>query len=305
MHNLLLISEDESTISLVGEILGDGYSVIAVGRIEEAINHIYDSFPDLIMLDLNVKDKKAITGLNTLKGDPIFYQLPILVIMDEETHSFDWKNMRVDDYLKKRDIATDLKNRVDLCIARSKRTFEVNPLTRLPGNISITREIQRRLDTGKIFALAYLDIDNFKPYNDYYGFGRGDDVIRMTGRLIMNIVRSLEESGSFVGHIGGDDFVYIMSLEKIEPATKEIIDKFGEIIPAFYEEEDRQRGYIESVDRSGVRRKYSLMTLSIGIAHNRYRAFTHHGEMSGVASEMKKQAKKINVSAYLIDRRRK
>ncbi|MCX7856730.1 MAG: diguanylate cyclase [Deltaproteobacteria bacterium] len=281
------------------------YSLLCEHTMEAAIDHIYTSFPDLLIMEVGPQDKKMLKNLNTLKGDPLFYQLPVLLIIEGKTENIHWEDIHAEDYIRKQDLLSEIKNRVKLAILRAKRVVEINPLTRLPGNISITREIQNRLDSGEIFALAYLDLDNFKPYNDHYGFARGDDVIRMTGRLIMNVVRNAQEEGSFVGHIGGDDFVYIMDIEKIESVTNDIIKNFTEIIPAFYEEEDRKRGYIESLDRQGNIRRYPLMTISVGIAHNKYRKFVHHGEISSVASEMKKEAKRGNTSSYLIDRRKR
>jgi diguanylate cyclase (GGDEF)-like protein len=178
----------------------------------------------------------------------------------------------------------------------------VNPLTKLPGNISINRQIQGRLDSGEIFALAYADLDHFKPFNDYYGFTRGDEVIRIAGRLILNIVKNMQAQGSFIGHIGGDDFIFIMDLGLVEDAAKEIIDAFDRIIPTLYEPEDRERGYIETEDRQGIRRQFPFVALSIGITSNKQKHFIHFGEVTEVACEMKGQAKQVRGSCYMIDR---
>lgn len=156
---------------------------------------------------------------------------------------------------------------------------------------------------GEVFALAYADLDHFKPFNDHYGFTRGDEVIRIAGRLILNIVKNMQSQGSFIGHIGGDDFVFIMDVNLVEAAAKEIIDAFDHIVPTLYEAEDKERGYIEKQDRRGNIRQFPFVALSIGITSNKQRSFTHHGEVAGVASEMKGQAKHISGSCYRIDRR--
>ena len=136
--------------------------------------------------------------------------------------------------------------RVDLCFARCDRMVELNPLTRLPGNISINRQIQCRLDRGIPFALAYADLDHFKPFNDKYGFSRGDEVIKITGRLMLNIVRNTSLPNIFVGHVGGDDFVCMMDPSLIEEACQDVIDAFDHIVPSFYDPEDRESGNIQS-----------------------------------------------------------
>jgi len=129
---------------------------------------------------------------------------------------------------------------------------EISPLTRLPGNLSITRQIQRRLDNNEIFALAYADLDNFKPFNDRYGFGRGDELIKMTGRIILNVVKDTQSQGCFIGHIGGDDFVVIMKPDLIEKAAENIIERFDALIAGFYDTADWDAGYIFAADRKGV-----------------------------------------------------
>jgi diguanylate cyclase (GGDEF)-like protein len=181
--------------------------------------------------------------------------------------------------------------------------MEVNPLTKLPGNISINRQIQARIDGGEAFALAYADLDHFKPFNDYYGFSRGDEVIRITGRLILNIVKNKQPQGGVIGHIGGDDFVFIMDVGLVEDAAKEIIDAFDRILPTLYEAEDRERGYIETLDRQGSTRKFPMVTISIGITSNKQRSFTHYGEITEIASGMKGHAKRARGSLYRIDKR--
>jgi diguanylate cyclase (GGDEF)-like protein len=176
-------------------------------------------------------------------------------------------------------------------------------LTGLPGNIQITKQIQKRLDAGEQFALAYADLDYFKPYNDRFGFSRGDEVLKMLGRLILNTVKERQPGNSFVGHIGGDDLVFIMDCDSIEETAGKIIGFFDRIIPTFYDPEERAKGFIESLDREGQKRDYPLISLSIGIVCNRDKEFTHYGEMAEIASDMKKYAKTVTGSCIKMDRR--
>ncbi len=302
-RTLVIISQDVILSEILDQALSRTYGVFIFRSIRSAIDYIYNSPPNLIILDTPEKDAYSMEILNNLKSDPIFYQLPILLIVDNSTNVPASNTFFVEDYLKKSDIENEGMTRVSLAILRSERIVDVNPLTKLPGNISINRQIQRRIESGEVFALAYADLDHFKPFNDHYGFTRGDEIIRITGRLILNIVKSKEPQTCFVGHIGGDDFVFITSVDVVEETSAEIIGAFDKIIPTLYDKADRDNGFIETLDRQGNARKFPITALSIGIATNKNRSFTHFGEMTETASEMKKQAKQSWGSCYLTDRR--
>jgi diguanylate cyclase (GGDEF)-like protein len=300
---VVLISQDAAFASIVERVLNKKHRVLSFHGIRSAVDYIYNSIPDLVVMDIGEEDRFAANVLNNLKADPIFHQLPVLLVLDETQSIPQWDAIFVEDYIIKSDFEREGLSRADLSIIRSERVSEVNPLTKLPGNISINRQIQRRIDSGEVFALAYADLDHFKPFNDYYGFTRGDEVIRIAGRLILNIVKNVQSQGSFIGHIGGDDFIFIMDVNLVERAAKEIIDAFDRIIPTLYEAEDREKGYVETQDRQGNTQQFPLVALSIGISSNRLTSFTHYGEVTEVASEMKGQAKHIRGSCYSIDKR--
>jgi diguanylate cyclase (GGDEF)-like protein len=301
---VVVISQDAALSGIIDRILCKSYRVLSFRSIQSAIDYIYNSIPDLIIIDINEQDSFTISLLNNLKADPIFHQLPVLIVLDESQSTPRWDVLFVEDYIKKSDFEKEGLSRVDLSIIRSERISEVNPLTKLPGNISINREIQARIDGGEVFALAYADLDHFKPFNDYYGFTRGDEVLRIAGRLILNIVKNIQAQGSFIGHIGGDDFVFIIDPNLVEGAAKEILDAFDRIIPTLYEAQDRENGYIEIKDRQGILRQFPFVALSIGITITKQKPFTHFGEVTEVACEMKGQAKQVHGSSYMIDRRR-
>ncbi len=304
MKTIVLISPDMALMSIIEKMLQSRYRVVAFKTIQAALDYIYNSIPNLIILDIDLSDHGTLTILANLKEDPIFSQLPVLAILaDQESASFQWENLLVEDFLWRTDIEKGLVARTDLAVFRSERVVEINPLTRVPANISINKQIQDRLDRGTEFALAYADLDHFKPFNDYYGFSRGDEVIKVTGRLILNTAKGIQPTNSFVGHIGGDDFVLIMDLDLIDETAEEIISAFDRIIPTFYDSEDRERGSIQSLDRQGHARRFPLITVSIGITHNRKRAFTHYGELTEIASSMKSHAKHHKGSCYRVDKR--
>ncbi|MBN2143988.1 MAG: diguanylate cyclase, partial [Candidatus Aureabacteria bacterium] len=152
---------------------------------------------------------------------------------------------------------------------------------------------------------GYVDIDNFKAFNDRYGFARGDDLIRMTGRLLINVIRRLSPKKSFVGHIGGDDFFFITESGLVHESCNQIIQNFDLISSTFANDEDRAKGYIECEDRSGKIRQFPLPTISIAVIDSAVTEISHPGEASSIASEIKKEVKKISGSNFMINRRKR
>jgi diguanylate cyclase (GGDEF)-like protein len=233
----------------------------------------------------------------------MFHPLPVLAVLPEKFVISDWRRLLIEDYIRRADMDADFLARVNLSILRSERIVEINPLTRLPGNISINKEIQERIDGKNEFAFGYADLDYFKPFNDRYGFSRGDEVIKMTGRIILGVIKSKQPQGSFVGHIGGDDFVFIIDTGLVEEAAAEIIKAFDSLIVGMYDPTDLQQGYIQSYDRSGKKSEFPVMGISIGIAETLKRSFTHYGEITEIASDMKKFAKCFEGSCFKMDQR--
>ena len=303
MKNIIVVSGNTVLATLIVNNLEHSFNVIVFKEIESALDCIYNSVPALLIVGTDLHDAATIDCLSAMKGDPVFSQVPVLAVFQLNDVLPERDSLFIDDYIRITDLEREITSRVELCITRSERIVEINPLTRLPGNISINKQIQSRIDAGETFSLAYLDIDQFKPFNDKYGFSRGDEAIKVAGRLILNIVKNKQPENSFVGHIGGDDFIYIMHTGLIENATEDIIDSFNSIIQTFYNPEDRAKGFIESVDRHGAPKIFPFMTISIGIANNKAGYFSHYGEMTEIASKMKTHAKRSKGNCFKIDKR--
>lgn len=277
----------------------------AVGG-EEALALIYNDPPDLIVVDVDKEREGSVGTLcGEIKSDNIYGHLPIIALFRREFLSQgridQW---RVDDFACKPLDFQELLERIRLILSRGEQELDANALTRLPGNNTIIQQIQRRIEAKTSFALAYIDIDNFKAFNDRYGFSRGDEVLRMTARLVGNVVKSKKDSRAFVGQIGGDDFVFLASPENVVPMCEEIIRNFDQIVPIFYDADDRLRGCIDSVNRQGQKMSFPLMTVSIGVALSaQISNLSHFGQISSVATEMKKYAKMYAGSCYRIDQR--
>lgn len=208
---------------------------------------------------------------------------------------------RIDDEIREfeRDlnvVARKLQDYGQLCL-------DASPLTRLPGNIAIERVLMERMRNNEKFALCYADLDNFKFFNDRYGFTIGSEVLKMTGAVVRDAQRLVGNEDDFVGHIGGDDFVIITSPERVAAVCEKIIDDFDREIINYYTPEDRARGQLTGKDRYGVERSFPIMTISIAVVSDAYRDVKSPTEIAKIAAEIKEFVKQLPGSNYLVDRR--
>jgi GGDEF domain-containing protein len=194
--------------------------------------------------------------------------------------------------------------RLGAMLRRSDRDTDVHPSTRLPGAREIEAELERRVRSGEKFAACYADLDHFKEFNDRYGYHHGDQVIRLVARILHDVVKGLCPEDGFVGHIGGDDFLFTIPLAAVPRVCDEIVYVFDELIPLQYSEQDRRVGYFFGKDRRGQLHRVPLMTLSVGVVTNQRRHFTRGIEVSELATEMKGYAKTLPGSVWAVDRRR-
>ena len=271
----------------------------------EAAGTLLTAPPGILVCDLLLPDMSGRDVACMLKEENVYSQIPIVLSLspEEMQREWNWEEAMVDDFFIFPASSEAVRTRLDLAYSRASRTLDANPLTRLPGNTSILRRIQSLIDQHQDFALGYCDLDNFKPFNDKYGFSRGDEVIMMAARIILNSVHNLGLPFSFVGHVGGDDYVFIVPINVAETVCRTIIAAFDGIIPSFYDAEDRQRECIVSIDRQNNVCSFPLMGVSIAVVLNRNGSVQHYGEASSIAMSLKKQAKKSACSSYVMDRR--
>jgi len=278
------------------------YQVVSLPEPSQVLGFIYSDPPDLVIIDLATPDPQFHTVLKELKQDSYFSTIPVIGLVSEgAAEGIEWDQFPLDDFVAYPVRYPELFSRIQLSLQRIKRVFDNNPLTKLPGNTSIQQAIERSL--GKPLAVCYIDINNFKPYNDTYGFSRGDEVLRMVGRIMSNTVKETKEGG-FVGHIGGDDFVFIVPIEIVEQVCKTIIANFNIIVSDLFGDEDKVRGHYLAKDRMGVVQKMPLLGLSIAVVPTDNPVMQHAAKVVEVAAELKKVAKKSPESCYVIDRRR-
>ncbi|MDR2503338.1 MAG: diguanylate cyclase [Deltaproteobacteria bacterium] len=271
----------------------------------EALEGIMENPPALVLLSPCLPDYNGLEILGLLKGENVYRHVPVLLCLnEEECRAFDPEKDEADDFFILPGEDEEFRRRIRLTVLRTLRGLDTNPLSRLPGNTSIIHEMQRRID-GKIdFSMCYCDLDHFKAFNDKYGFARGDEVLLMTARVILNSVRMLSPQDCFVGHVGGDDFVFALPSHVVEDACRRIVEAFDSIVPGFYDDEDRLRGSIVSKDRQGNGCVFPLMSISMAVVSNNNGRLEHVGQASAIASGLKKKAKESAGSCYVIDQRR-
>lgn len=262
------------------------------------------SFPACVVLD-GVSEEDAVLDLcRELKRDSFTAIVPVVVLAEEDGSELAAEALAAgaDEVITDRIEGREHDLRMKLVLNRAARDVSVHPTTRLPGTVLIERDIHERMQAGTGFGVCYADLDHFKEFNDRYGYNSGDKVILLMSRILRDVVRALAPGG-FVGHIGGDDFIFNVPLEHLESCCDEIIKIFDELIPYQYTEEDRRAGYFLGRDRRGAVHRIPLMTLSIGVVTDQLNVFSHTGQVSELAAEMKSYAKSLPGSKYVVDRR--
>jgi GGDEF domain-containing protein len=279
-----------------------GYRVVSLPEPSMVLGFIYTDPPDLVFIDLSTADTEFHGVLKDLKQDNYFSVIPVIGLLSESAiETFEWAKYQLDDFVSYPVKYPELFSRIRLSHQRIQRIFDNNPLTKLPGNTSIQRAISESL--GQPMAVCYIDINNFKPYNDTFGFSRGDEVLRMVARIMSNTVKESKEGG-FVGHIGGDDFVFIVPGPNAEQACQTIIANFNVIVSDLFGDDDKNRGYYVALDRKGEEQKIPLLGISIAVIPTDNPQVFHAGKVAEVAAELKKLAKKSNESCYVVHRRK-
>ena len=262
--------------------------------------------PDLILLDVMMPGLNGFDVCMRLKADPLTSRIPIIFLTAKSTLEDRLHGLEVfaDDYLTKPWETRELLFRVRNQLKTRRAQLQSNALTGLPGNVLIETELTRRITAGEKFAFLHLDLDFFKAYNDYYGYARGDSLIRFTASLLHEVIKRHGGEKDFVGHIGGDDFVIISTPELSTPIAEAIRKEFDEKIREHYNPEDLARGHITvHSSRQGGVQNFEILSITILIVTNVARDIQHSAQVADVAKELKKIGKAKRGSCVIPDRR--
>ncbi|HET7502343.1 MAG TPA: response regulator [Kofleriaceae bacterium] len=300
---VLIVDDDASIRQICREVLEiGGYQVRDAGSANAAIAEARRFRPDMILLDVLMPGIDGYRCAEMIRSDPAIGMAPIMFLSARSDTADKVRAFRsgAEDYMVKPFDADELLARVAKALDRQARELGASPTTQLPGADAIQAEIERRLTIGDASAVAcYLDLDNLKAFNDYYGYAKANAVIRQTGDVIRAIVTRNGGPGDFIGHIAGDDFVFITGAENVDEVCRGICERFDHLIRLYYHPADRAHGYIETKDRFGVQRQFPIMTVSIAaISVARARSYASLAELAAVG---KSAAKAIRGSAYVRD----
>ncbi len=308
MADKILIVDDNQTVrKIIVSALGKYYEVIEASSGEQALALANQGDIRLILLDVMMPGMDGLETCLKLRRNP--YSCHTIIVMltarTKENDIVTGLKMGADDYVTKPFNFSELKARIDSHLRRQWRELQASPLTGLPGNRQIQQILTTNLKAEVSFAVIYADLNSFKAYNDRYGFTAGDEILNYTANVLTNIVLDVGNNETdFVGHIGGDDFIIVTSPERSEAICKLAIERFDGEIKDFYEAEEVATGGIESVDRHGNRVIAPILSISLSVVIHENNRFSHPGEISQIAADVKKFVKKQEKSAYLIDRRR-
>src|SRR3954465_15765278 len=308
--DLILVVDDDQDIAGFVEfnLKVHGYDVIRARDGQDALEVMETKRPDLAVVDWMMPRMDGVELTRRLRAEPLPSALPVIMLPAQgmRVDKVVGLTAGLDDYLVKPFDTAELIARVSSTLRRNKEFREVSPLTGLPGNARVRREIADRMKAGGEYSVGYIDIDRFKSVNDVYGFDRGDEFITALTRSLHKAVATSGPPSIFLGHIGGDDFVFICAPDQVLPLTKRTVTDFEQAADQLYDASDAERGYIEVPDRRGNKNRAALVTLSIGVAQATVdgRKFADPRVVIAVASEMKKVAKSQPGSYVAIDRRR-
>ena len=290
-------------VTVRGWLESQRFGVVLCRDVDDLMARTLRGRPPAVVFDGRRSVAAALAACRRLKVDSYTAVVPAVVLTSAEGEAVAGALAAdADEVIPAHMPAREVVLRLDAMLRRADRDVHVHPSTRLPGAPAIEAEIARRIAAGVQFAVCYADLDHFKEFNDRYGYNHGDRVILIVSRILRDVVRAHSPSG-FVGHIGGDDFIFTVPLADYPLCCADVVEVFDELIGFQYTAEDRERGSFVGKDRRGNQYEVPLMTLSIGVVTNENRRLTHPGQISELATEMKSYAKTFPGSLFVVDRR--
>jgi diguanylate cyclase (GGDEF)-like protein len=305
-EKLLVVDDDPFIARLLEiELSAAGYQVRVANDGQQAIDAVAQDPPDLVITDVMMPHVDGFELTRSLRQDPRTATISVIILTARGLSADKLEGFAIgaDDYIVKPFDTPELLARVRGVLRRKREMKDESPLTGLPGNNRVQDEIESKVTSEQEFALLLVDLDRFKAFNDHYGFPRGDKVIVDLAQLMQGVVAELAGDEGFVGHLGGDDFVVVVSSTAAALVADTIVQRFDASVSGYYDDDDLSRGWIEVLNRRGEPQRYEPIALSIGVASTQRRTFQHFAEVMAVATEMKNFTKSTPGSSWAIDRR--
>ncbi len=303
----ILVVDDEPHIRRILQFLleEEGFEVHLAENGEEAWKAVASFQPDLVLLDVMMPRMDGFAVLEIIRAGFETARLPVILLTakGEEQDKVKGLSGGANDYIIKPFNHDELLLRVSNLLEATRREREANPLTGLPGNRAIDREIQNRIASDQEFGFIYIDMDRFKSFNDKYGYARGDRAISFLAGVLIGITQKYGSGREFVGHVGGDDFVVVSSSQDAERLARRIIHEFDEGKVDLHDEEDSRNGYLEIESRGGQVERFPLISLTLALVPDCRGRFEHPAELSDTLVELKRYGKTKPHSVVIQERR--
>ena len=305
VQEIYIIDNDESSLPIFNQLFKKENEFKFIGVKTEQINIALKNIPFLIIINEDSIDRDVAELCRRIRTDEDNKITPIIVVSSniDRNHRLNVLRESVEYYIKKPVDAEYLYFTIKNLNRLLNMNRRMSPLTGLPGNVQIHAEIKKRLSNDEEFSVLYLDLDNFKAYNDVYGFLKGDQIIEFTAQTILKCIHKRFPENSFVGHIGGDDFIAIVPSTEIDDVCQSIIAAYDRDATRFFTKEDLKKGYIEVENRRGVVEQFPLTSISIGVVVVEKNRFENILEIGELGAQVKHMAKSIIGSSYAVDRR--
>ena len=307
VQEIYIIDDDETSVLVFRELFKNDTEYKFISVKSEQIDVALRNIPTIIIINEDAIDVDTVELCKKIRNDDDNSITPVIVVSSnsDKEHRIEILKESVEYYIKKPVNAQYLYYTIKNLGRLLSINRRISPLTGLPGNVQIHAELKKRISNRENFSVLYLDLDNFKAYNDVYGFLKGDEIIKYTADTIVRCVHNYIHEGAFVGHIGGDDFIAIVPILNCDEICKNIIASFDAHVTKFFTEEDVEKGYIEVANRKGIIEQFPLTSISIGVVEADVGRFANMLEIGEVGAQVKHNAKSVMGSSYFIDRRKK
>ncbi len=305
MKRILIVDDDQDIARILRfRLQKKGFDCVLAANGLEALEKIDTHHPDLVLLDVMMPKMDGFTTCREIRKRNAWSRIPVIMLTakGDTTDKVSGISEGADDYVVKPFEFEELLARIHMIMRRTSENMSANPLTGLPGNNVISKQIEAAIGNNSGFAACYVDLDHFKAYNDEYGFEAGDKIIQCAADILVSACEEHAEH-SFVGHIGGDDFLFLVDVDSFEACCEDVIQRFDREIVQFYKQEHIDAGFIETESRQGQRVRFPIMSVSIGVVTSASGDFTNAMQVSNRAAEMKKYAKGQLGSVFKVDRR--
>jgi diguanylate cyclase (GGDEF)-like protein len=306
LQDIYIIDDKAKLINQLKALFKDQPDYNFVSMRSDELDIVLKNIPTMIIIEDDDTELTAVEICSKIRENEDNSITPIIVLSSVWEHDYRMQilSMSIQYYILK-PINEDyfymtVKNMIDF-VTTNRR---VSPLTGLPGNVQIQAEMKKRILNQEEFAVIYFDLDNFKAYNDVYGFSNGDEIIKFTAKTIVKYIHEIPSGDNFIGHVGGDDFVAIIEKYDYDKLCQNIIAEFDEEVPKYYTEDDVERGFVEVANRRGIIEQFPIVSISIAVVEVEKGKYNNTLEIGEVSAQVKHMAKTILGSTYVINRRK-